>query len=141
MKADLRAGLRHVQTLRVDPSLTVPAMSEAFAGFADMPPVLATAYMVAFIEWACIEALRPVLEPGERTVGTHVDVGHVAATPVDMMITAHVELVGVEGRKLRFKVACHDERGLIGEGFHERSVIDFAKFMTRVAAKTAPSGG
>ncbi|MGA2636178.1 thioesterase family protein [Methylocella sp.] len=79
MKPELKAGLRHVQKLQIDQSLTVPAVSPAFTGFADMPPVLATAYMVGFIERACIEALRPHLDEGERTVGTHVDVSHVAA--------------------------------------------------------------
>jgi fluoroacetyl-CoA thioesterase len=140
MKTDLRPGLRLVQTLRIEPSLTVPAASAAFPGFADMPPVLATAYLVAFIEWTCIEALRPSLDLHARTVGTRVDVSHVAATPVGMLVTAAVELVAVEGRRLRFKVACHDEDGLIGEGFHERAIIDYAKFMARVAAKAEGNG-
>jgi fluoroacetyl-CoA thioesterase len=134
MSPELKPGLRHVQTLRVDQSLTVPAVSKAFA-FDDMPPVFATAFMVGFIEWACIEALRPHLDAGERTVGTHVDVSHTAATPVGLTVTAEVELIAVEGRKLRFKVACHDDAGPIGEGFHERAVIDFARFMARVSAK------
>jgi fluoroacetyl-CoA thioesterase len=135
MSPELKPGLRHVQNLRVDPALTVPAVSSTFTGFADMPPVLATAFMVGFIEWACIEALKPFLDAGERTVGTYVDVSHTAATPVGMTVTAEVELTAVEGRKLRFKVACRDDAGPIGEGFHERAVIDYAKFMARVAAK------
>lgn len=134
MNPDLKPGLRRVQTLRVDQSLTVPAVSSAFA-FGDMPPVFATAFMVGFIEWACIEALRPYLDANERTVGTYVDVSHTAATPVGLTVTADVELVSVEGRKLRFKVACADDKGSIGEGFHERAVIDLAKFMARVAAR------
>jgi fluoroacetyl-CoA thioesterase len=140
MKSDLKPGLRHVETLRVDPSLTVPAVSAAFASFADMPPVLATAFLVGFIEWTCIEALRPYLDEGERTVGTHVDVSHVAATPIGMIATAEVEFVAVEGRKLRFKVSCRDEGGLIGEGFHERAVIDLGKFMARLSAKAETAG-
>jgi fluoroacetyl-CoA thioesterase len=134
MSPDLKPGLRHTQTVTVDHSLTVPAVSPAFA-FGDMPPVFATAFMVGFIEWACIEALRPFLDPNERTVGIHVDVSHVAATPVGLTATADVELVSVDGRKLRFKVACSDDRGPIGEGFHERAVIDLEKFMARVSAK------
>jgi fluoroacetyl-CoA thioesterase len=140
MNTDLMPGLRHVETLRVDQSLTVPSVSPAFASFADMPPVLATALMVGFIEWTCIEALKPYLDEGERTVGTHVDVSHVAATPVGMIATAEVELVAVEGRKLRFRVSCRDEGGLIGEGFHERAVIDLDKFMARLSAKAEKSG-
>ena len=93
-----------------------------------MPPVLATACLVGFIEWACIEALHPFLDQGEHTLGTHVDVSHVAPTPAGMMVSAEVELIAVEGRKLRFKVSCRDEDGLIGEGFHERAVIDHARF-------------
>jgi fluoroacetyl-CoA thioesterase len=134
MNPDLKPGLRHVQTLRVDQSLTVPAVSPAFA-FDDMPPVFATAFMVGFIEWACIEALRPFLDANERTVGTHIDVSHVSATPVGLMVTAEVELLEIKGRKLRFKVACRDDKGPIGEGYHERGVIDLARFMERVNAK------
>jgi fluoroacetyl-CoA thioesterase len=134
MSPDLKPGLRHAQTLRVDQSLTVPAVSPHFA-FGDMPPVFATAFMVGFVEWACIEALRPFLDPNERTVGTHIDVSHVAATPVGLTVTAEVELVSVEGRKLRFKVACRDDSGPIGEGFHERAIIHLEKFMARVSAR------
>ena len=130
-------GLSHRLDLRVDQRLTVPFVSAAFTGFADMPPVFATAFMVAFIEWTCVEALRGHLGPDERTVGTHVDVSHVAATPIGMTVTAEVELVAVDRRKLRFKVSCRDEAGLIGEGYHERAVIQQEKFMARVLAKAA----
>ena len=126
-----------MQTLKVDESLVVPAVSEHFTGFADMPPVFATAFMVGFIEWACIEAIRPHLEPGEHTVGTHVDVSHMAATPVGMNVTAFVELIAAEGRKLVFRVTCRDEKDIIGEGTHERAVINPEKFMARVSAKRA----
>ena len=130
-------GTTHMQTLKVDESLVVPAVSEHFTGFADMPPVFATAFMVGFIEWACIEAIRPHLEPGEHTVGTHVNVSHMAATPVGMNVTAFVELIAAEGRKLVFRVTCRDEKDIIGEGTHERAVINPEKFMARVSAKRA----
>jgi fluoroacetyl-CoA thioesterase len=130
-------GTTHMQTLKVDESLVVPAVSEHFTGFADMPPVFATAFMVGFIEWACIEAIRPHLEPGEHTVGTHVNVSHMAATPVGMNVTAFVELIAAEGRKLVFRVTCRDEKDIIGEGTHERTVINPEKFMARVSAKRA----
>ena len=131
----LKVGLRHQQTIRVTERLTVPAMSDAFAGFDDMPPVLATGYLVAFTEWTCLDALRPYLETGQRTVGTRVDLTHVAATPVGMQVTAEVELIAVEGKKLRFRVLCRDEVDVIGEGHHDRAVIDFDRFMARVATK------
>jgi fluoroacetyl-CoA thioesterase len=137
MRHDLKPGLRHVQTLRVSEVLTVPAMAPSFASFAEFPPVFATAYMVAFIEWACVEMLKAYLDQGEGSVGTHVDVSHVAATPIGIAVTAEIELVEVQGRKLRFKVICRDEADEIGQGFHERFVIDRVKFMARLEAKAA----
>ena len=137
MNKELTAGLRHTLTLRIDKSLVVPAVSQSFSGFKDMPPVFATAFMVGFIEWACIEALRPYLSPGERTVGTHINVSHGAATPVGMNVVAEIELVAVEGRKLQFKVQCRDEAEIIGAGTHERAVIDLTKFLTRVEQNMA----
>lgn len=131
----LQPGLKHSQSMRVDERLTVPAVSQAFTGFADMPPVFATAFLVGFVEWTCIEALRPYLEPGEKTVGVHVDLSHAAATPVGMTVTAEVELVAVEGRKLRFKAICRDDAEVISEGHHERHVIDADRFMTRLTKK------
>jgi len=133
-------GLRHNLTLRVDERLTVPALAHVFAGFADMPPVFATAYMVGFMEWACTEALRTHLAPGQATVGTHVDVSHVAATPVGLHVVAEVEVIAVARRKVRFKVICRDETGLIGEGFHERAIIDRDTFMARVSTKLSSAG-
>lgn len=129
------AGLRHSATIRVTPDMAVPALPAGLGDASDMPPVLATAYMVAFIELTCVEALKPHLAPGQHSVGIHVDVSHAAATPIGMAVTAEVELVAAEGRKLRFKVRCRDERDLIGEGFHERFVIDTAKFMARLEQK------
>lgn len=135
----IAVGIRHSLQLRVDQRLAVPALAEAFAGFHGMPPVLATAFMVAFIEWACIEALHDRLAPDQKTVGTHIDVSHVAATPIGMTVKAEVELIAAEGRSLRFRVRCSDQAGLIGEGFHERAVIDQAKFLKRVAARAGRS--
>src|SRR3546814_14245202 len=100
-----------------------------------MPPVLATAYMVAFVEMTCVAALKPHLAPGQGSVGTHVDMSHLAATPIGMAVTAEVALLAGEGRRLRFKVACRDETDLIGEGIHERAVIDRAQFGASLAAK------
>jgi fluoroacetyl-CoA thioesterase len=134
---ELRPGLVHVQTIRIGESLTVPALSHAFGSFVEMPSVFATAMMVGFVEWACIEALRPYLDPGEQTVGTHVDLSHVAATPIGMTASARVELVEVHGRKLRFQVTCRDDADRIGAGFHERFVIDRETFASRLAAKAA----
>jgi fluoroacetyl-CoA thioesterase len=131
----LKPGLRHTQTLRVDAGLTVPAVSPAFTGFIDMPPVFATAFLVGFVEWTCVEALRPYLPAGARTVGVHVDLSHIAATPVGMQVSADVELIAVQGRQLRFRVLCRDDADLICEGHHDRALVDFERFMARMQSK------
>jgi len=128
-------GLKHRQSLTVTPDLTVPQVSPHLAGFQDMPPVFATAMMVAFIEDTCVAALKPHLAPGQRTVGTHVNVSHTAATPIGLTARCEVELVEVEGRRLKFKVACADDKGPIGEGFHERYVIDLERFLAKLGEK------
>ncbi|MDR0244233.1 MAG: thioesterase family protein [Burkholderia sp.] len=135
MTDPIPSGLRHAQTIVVDDSLTVPAVSNAFTGFVDMPPVFATAYLVGFVEWTCVEALRPYLDPSQRTVGTHVDLSHCAATPVGMQVTAEIELVEIEGKRLTFRILCRDEVDVICEGRHERFIVDAEKFVRRVASK------
>ena len=135
--ADLKPGLRHARTIAVTEALTVSASGRLFDGDADMPPVFATANMIALVEWTCVEALAPYIAPDQRTVGTHIDINHVAATPIGMIVTAEVELLAVEGRRLRFKVHCRDETDTIGDGLHERVVIDHARFMARLAQKCA----
>jgi len=134
--ADLTLGLRHSETLMVSEALSVPAQARHFDPTTDMPPVFATAQMIAFVEWTCVHALAPYLAPDQRTVGTRVEMTHTAATPIGMTVTAEVELVEINDRTLRFKVACRDEKDPIGEGFHERTVIDNARFMARLARKT-----
>ena len=135
---DLKPGFRHSATIRVGEALSVPAAAALFGSTAEMPPVFATAQMIAFIEWTCVEALQPYLPPQQRTVGTRVDMTHLAATPIGMNVTAEIELVEVDGRRLRFKASCRNEADLIGEGFHERAVIDHDRFMARLARKKPP---
>jgi fluoroacetyl-CoA thioesterase len=132
---DLKPGLRGSLTMTVGDRHSVVAMSGQFGVEADMPPVFATANMIAFVEWTCVSAIAPYLAPHQRTVGTHVDMSHLAATPIGMQVTAEVELVEVEGRRLRFKAVCRDEAEVIGEGFHERAVIDHDRFLRRLARK------
>lgn len=132
----LAVGLKHSQSVEVGADLTVPAVSKHLAHFQDMPPVFATAFLVAFVEDTCVAALKPHLASGQKSVGTHVDVSHTAATPVGRTVTCDVELVELEGRKLKFKVACRDDQGPIGDGFHERVLIDVAKFLARLEAAT-----
>jgi len=139
MKDSLKPGLRATLAMPVAPGMLVPNLARFFGNFADMPEVMATMAMVGFIESACLKCLEGHLDPGEHSVGVHVDVSHVAATPAGMTIRAEVELVAVEGRKLAFAVKAFDEGGLIGEGRHQRAVIDVARFRERVRAKTEGS--
>ena len=133
--AGLKPGLRHSASLRVSEDLAVPASGRLLGATAEMPPVFATAQMIAFVEWTCVAALAPYLAPHQRTVGTRVEMTHSAATPIGMQVTAEIELVEIDGRRLRFKVSCHDEAEPIGDGFHERTIIDHDRFMARLARK------
>ena len=97
--------------------------------------VFATPMMIALIEQTCYERVLPYLEEGQGTVGTLVNVTHSAATPVGMRVLCESQLVEVDRRRLVFEVKAYDECGLIGEGRHERFVIDSAKFQAKIDAK------
>jgi fluoroacetyl-CoA thioesterase len=128
----LTVGLRHCERLVVAPSHTVPQVDPSWPGFKEMPPVLATALMIGFVEQTCVMALHPFLSAQQRTVGTHVDITHTAPTAVGMEISAEIELVEINGKSLSFKVRCLDNRGLIGAGTHQRAIIDLGRFMERL---------
>ncbi|MBW6504299.1 thioesterase, partial [bacterium] len=87
MKETLKVGLEHVHTYRVPENKTVPHLYPEAKAFQEMPKVFATGYMVGLMEWACIEAMAPHMEPGEGSVGTLVNVTHTAATPPGMTVT------------------------------------------------------
>lgn len=99
--------------------------------------VFATPEMVRLMERAAVHALAPHLAPGQQSVGTMVNVRHLAATPVGATVTATAKLIEVNGRRLVFKVSAHDGVELIGEGLHERALIDLARFEARVQAKAS----
>ena len=97
--------------------------------------VLASPVMIGLMEYAAAAAVEQALAEGMQTVGIHVDVKHIAATPVGMKVTAHAELIKVDGRILTFRVWAEDEKERIGEGTHQRAIIDVAKFQQKVQAK------
>jgi len=97
--------------------------------------VLATPVMINLIEAAALEAIEHLLPVGHQSLGTVLNVRHIAATPVGMRVTARAEVVGVDGRTVRFRVEARDERELIGDGTHERVVVNVAKFDQRVQRK------
>lgn len=98
--------------------------------------VFATPMMIALIEKTATLSVEPFLEEGQSTVGTLVNVAHLAATPVGMKVYAETELIAIDRRKLTFKVSAYDEKGLIGEGTHERFIIDIAKFQSKADEKS-----
>jgi fluoroacetyl-CoA thioesterase len=136
MKESLKIGIRYEHKFVVPQSKTVPALYPESAEFIVMPEVFATGFLVGFLEWACIKAINPHIDwPDEQTVGTHIDVSHEAATPPGLEVTATVELIAVEGRRLVFSVEAHDGIDLISKGRHERFVINKAKFTSKLDAK------
>lgn len=137
MKDTLKPGLKHTFTFSINESKTVPALYPESAEFQIMPKVFATGYMVGLIEWTCIQALNPHLDwPEEQTVGTRMDVSHIAATPPGFEVTAEAKLVEVDGRKLVFEVEAHDGVDLIARGKHERFVINKGKFDQKIEEKS-----
>ncbi len=138
MKPSLQPGITYEHKFTVPLSKTVPALYPEAEEFQAMPEVFATGFMVGFLEWACLKAIMPHLDwPTEQTVGTHIDVSHEAATPPGLTVTAKVELIAVEGKKLVFTVEAHDGVDVISRGRHERFVIDRARFDSRLAAKAS----
>ncbi len=99
--------------------------------------VLATPVMINLIEAAALKAIEHLLQPGYQSLGTHLDVHHVAATPVGMRARAMAEVTKVDGRTVMFRVEARDEKDLIGHGTHERVVVNVAKFDARVQKKLA----
>lgn len=97
--------------------------------------VFATAMMIAMMEKTCLDSVLPFLEEGQDTVGIHVDVSHCSATPIGMKVWCDSELVEVDRRRLVFKVSAYDEKGLIGEGRHERFIILKDKFLEKTYSK------
>ncbi len=100
----------------------------------------ATPCMIAFMEYTAAECVRPFLDEGCVTVGTRVDIAHLASTPVGMTITCRAVLTAVEGRKLTFEVQACDQTDRIGEGVHERFIVNYEKFSAKAAEKAAAAG-
>jgi predicted thioesterase len=125
----IAAGLRGTAELRVGEEHTAPRIGSGKVH------VLATPVMINVIEAAALAAIEHLLPAGYQSLGTHLDVRHIAATPVGMKVKGHAEVVNVEGRTVRFRVEAHDEKELIGDGTHERVVVNVAKFDQRVQRK------
>jgi fluoroacetyl-CoA thioesterase len=97
--------------------------------------VLSTPHMIGYMERTSRNTVLPLLDPGYDTVGTHVNVAHLAAAPIGMTVTFRAQVTKVNERRVEFRVEAWDEVEKIGEGTHERAIINIAKFATRLAAK------
>ena len=101
-----------------------------------LPKVLATPVMIMAMENAALNAMRPFLDPGESAVGTQIEVRHLAATPVGQNVRADAEVIGADGKQIVFKVSARDEAEEIGNGTHQRTVINLPSFNDRLAKKS-----
>jgi fluoroacetyl-CoA thioesterase len=126
-------GAKGIYTLRVMPS----HLANQFKAAA-LPQVFATPMMVTAMENAALNAVRDYLDPGESAVGTLVNVRHLAATPVGHQVTAQAEVTKVDGRRIEFKVTARDETEEIGNGTHERMVVDLGRLNQRLDTKSKP---
>ena len=123
------AGLRGSASLTVGDEHTAPSIGSGKVR------VLATPVMINLIEAAALAAIEHLLGAGYQSLGTRLDVRHIAATPVGMRVTAFAEVLRVEGRTVYFRVEARDEVELIGDGTHDRVVVNVAKFDQRVQRK------
>ena len=124
-------GIKGHGKLTVTDSMTAAALGSGAI------EVLSTPIMIALMEKTSRMSIADYLEESQRTVGTVVNIKHLAATPVGMEVTCETELIEIDRRRLVFKVACYDKDGIIGEGLHERFIVDKDKFMEKASAKLA----
>ena len=127
----LQVGLKGSASLTVTDAHTAPEIGSG------QIKVLATPVMINLMEAAALDAAEALLPDGHQSLGIRLDVTHVAATPVGMRVEATARLTGIEKRTLRFHVEARDERDLIGEGAHERVVVNVARFDQRLEEKVA----
>lgn len=135
MKDSLKVGETARLEFKVPANKTVPHLYPEAHDFQLMPTVFATGFMVGLMEWACMKVLEPHLDPGEGSLGIHIDVSHVAATVPGQVVTVDAECTGVQGRRVSFKVVAHDGLDKIGEGRHERMVTPWERFVSKVNEK------
>lgn len=125
----LEVGIKHTESIMVTEENTAAALGSGTV------KVFGTPAMINLIELTCAQSVQGELEQGQTTVGTHLDVSHDAATPIDMKTRCTSELIEVDGRALKFKVEVVDDLGMIGHGTHSRFIVDEEKFTSKAYAK------
>lgn len=126
---EITTGAVHEETVRVDQKNIASAVG---SGLVD---VFATPMLITLMELAAARCLEPFLEPGQVSVGTHIDVEHSGATPVGMRVTAIATITAADRRRVEFSVAARDESGEVGRGSHTRFIVDKERFMEKALAK------
>ncbi|MEJ2125279.1 MAG: thioesterase family protein [Alphaproteobacteria bacterium] len=135
MKDTLKPGVKTTFSYTVEKEKTVPFTYPESAELREFPEVFASGFMISLMEWTCLKALRPHMAPDEGSVGVHFDISHVAATPAGLTVTVEVEVTEVSGQKVWFHVRAHDGFDMIGEGYHERYIVQWPRFYARVERK------
>ena len=125
----MEKGIKNSKTITVTADKTAETMGSGTL------PVFATPAMVALMENTAAESVEALLGEGNTSVGTMINVKHLAADPVGVEVTCESELVEVDGRKLVFEIKVFDREGTVGEAYHERFVIDKTRFMDKVQKK------
>lgn len=135
MKPTLKVGDTTEFSYRIPATKTVPHLYPEAHEFQLMPTVFATGFMVGLMEWTCLHVLEPHIEANEGSLGVHINVSHIAATVPGQTVTVTAECTKIAGRRITFHVRAHDGIEVIGEGEHERVVVNWAKFEQRVNEK------
>ena len=123
MKDTLKVGMGHEKVITTTPDMGISHMGPG------VPSMYSTPSMIGLMEGTCVEFLTPHMEAGEQTVGFHVDVKHIAPTKIGQKVRGKVTLKEIKGRRLLFTVEAFNEDGTkVGEGTHERAVVNISKF-------------
>jgi fluoroacetyl-CoA thioesterase len=125
--AEIRFGARREETVTVGHENAITFLGQ------DGPRVLSTPHMIGYMERTCRNLALSMLEPGHDTVGTHVNVSHRAAAAMGAPVTFHAELVSAEKNRMNFKVSARSGETVIGEGEHQRAIVNVKSFASRVA--------
>ena len=130
--SNLKIGLTGSAEIIVDEKHTAPRVGSGRVH------VLATPVMINVMEAAALDAIEQLLPPGHQSLGTHLDVGHYAATPVGMRLRATAEVTRIDGRNVEFRVEAHDDKERVGDGTHVRVVVNVERFDRKVQRKLLP---
>ena len=129
MSAKVELGRRYQSQTRVEEWMTAEKAGNKGVD------VLSTPMLIQLIEAAAVQCLAPVISDAEISLGSHIDLAHLAPTPVGLIVRTEVEIIGVDGRRIQFAVTAFDEREKIAEGTHERYVMDRPKFLANLEEK------